>query len=259
MIDETTKYGDRKAFEKLDQLREADRPKPPRKEGKSPFDEMLEQSKQLQQGALDTKFQSKATQQAVKELEKQQERQRDQSKDKEKEDDHKKESREERGQATAPGRKVLGKTGPKQQGGSGGHGEGQGYGTKKESGSIASKKLALDKGGVKGAQSGFKMAFAAALKNQSHLPKILPREILNQIVRYVRIGLNQQGGKEIELDLHKQVFKGLRLRLSSSRGKVRIHFLTANQEVKALFEKETSAIQEKLEAKGIAVENIMVT
>lgn len=262
---EETKKIDRKTLDRADQMREADKPKPPRKEGKSPFDELLDQNRLAQQSTLDNKSQTKTvTQQAASEVERQQERQKDQSKDRDKEEDPKQESRDDRKQTEMVGKKVVGKAGLKEQKGeSGGQGfEGGGGGGHKKSGRQAiqtKKEMGANQTNAL-AHKAFAQAFQKALAQSSKdLPKTLPQEVLNQVVRYVRIGLNKQGNKEVELDLHQNVFKGLRLRFSSRHGKVDLHFLAANAEVRDLFERESPQIREALEKKGIAVENIRVT
>lgn len=261
---EEIKNIDRRSLDRADQLREADKPKPPRKEGKSPFDEMLDQNRLLRQSTLDKKSQNKAeTRQAMPEVERQMERQREQAKEREKEEEHKQESRDERRQAEAAGKKVVGKAGLKEQKGeSGGHGfEGGGSGQKKSGRQSVQGKKEIgseEMGAV--ANKAFAQAFQKALaQSAKDLPKTLPQEVLNQVVRHVRVGLNRQGEKEIELDLHQNVFKGLRLRFHSNHGRVNVHFLAANEGVKRLFEREAPRIRAALEGKGIAVETIQVT
>ncbi len=118
----------------------------------------------------------------------------------------------------------------------------------------------LDATGFSTNQTQLGKAFQTYLKKQANfIPKQLSQEILNQLVRYVRIGLNKEGNKEIELDLHKEVFKGLRLRLTANHGKVSVHFLTANSDVRELFKRETSKIEGALVARGIAVQEIKVS
>ena len=259
MIDDV-KYTDRKYLDRAEQAKEAEKPKPPKKEGKSPFDELMEQSQRLQQGSVDTRSQDKrVTEQAVREVEKRQERQRDQSKDKEKDEDQKQESREDRRDAQTVTKKVIGKGGSKeQQGGGGSHSSEGGSGfSRKKGAALESKKSELAAAKTHNMEGAFGKAFKAALEKQ--VPKAIPQEVLNQVVRYVRVGLSREGDKEVELQLHEKIFKGLRLRLSSNRGRVTVHFLAANAETRALFEKESSRIRAHLESKGIAVEKINVT
>ncbi|MDZ4224592.1 MAG: flagellar hook-length control protein FliK [bacterium] len=259
MIDDV-KYNDRKYLDRAEQSKEAEKPNPPKKEGKSPFDDLMEQGRRLQQGSVDTRSQDKrVTEQAVREIEKRQERQREQSKDKERDEDGKQDSRGDRQDTQSVTKKVVGKGGSKeQQGGGGSHSSegGSGFSRKKGS-SLESKKSEMTEARMHHAEGAFGKAFKAALEKQA--PKTIPQEILNQVVRYVRVGLSREGDKEVELQLHEKIFKGLRLRLSSNRGRVTVHFLAANAETKALFEKESSHIRAHLESKGIAVEKINVT
>ncbi len=258
---EDVKYNDRKYIDRAEQAKEADKPKPPKKEGKSPFDELLEQSQRLQQGSVDTKSQDKRVlQQAAKEVEKRQERQRDQSKDREREDEHRQNTRDERSPTQSVTKKVVGKAGLKeQQGGGGEHASegGGGFSRKKESSSAAAKKSEMAPAPLQKETGAFGKAFKIAMSQ--YLPKTLSQEILNKVVQYVRIGLSRKGNKEIELELHEKIFKGLRLRLESNRGKVTLHFLAANAQTRALFERESSKIRAHLENRGIDVAKVMVT
>ena len=265
MVDESSKYIERTTMDRKDQLRETDKPKPPRKEGKSPFDELLEQSRQMQQGSVDTKLQANktVTQQAVQEIEKHQEKTKDQSRDRDKkEEEHQQSTKGERTETGFVGRKIVGKTGLRQQQGeSGGKGSEGGPDSKRgEKALLKTKKWsATDTRVQDGIKQFGKQLQAAMSKAGNAVPKTISQEVLNQLVQYVRLGLSREGGKEIELQLHEKVFKGLRLRLSSNHGKVEVHFMAATAEVRELFTREASRIKGELIAKGVAVETIQVS
>lgn len=263
MIDETPKISDRLALEKAGQMKEAERPNPRPKEGRSAFDEVLEQGRRLNQPNLNPVQENKQTQKEQSApVEKLKERFREQNKEKENRDDTKKESKEGKRETTEGGKRVVAKEGDKnkeQESGSGGN--------FREGGSDKQGKRPLlnPKKGFLEVSKGMGTGVEGPKNFQNHLtpsanplPKTFSQEILNQLVRYVRIGLNKKGQKEIQIDLHQNVFKGLALRVSADHGKVNLHFLTADRGVQALFEREKPAIQEALRQKGIAVGEIRV-
>lgn len=245
------------------QMREAEKTQPPRKEGKSTFDELLDQNRRMGQNAVETRQSSKtATDQAVSMHEKMKERQRDSSKDREKEDENRRDSSGDKKSHTEVSHKVVGKGGTEgQREGSSGQGSFEGGGSAKKGKQfhVSTKKGAHSEGCLEMSTPEFIRQLKMQAPRSQNLPKSLPQEILNQIIRHIRIGLNEKGKKELELDLHQNVFKGLRLRLWANHGKVNVHFLTADGGVRELFSREKSSIQRALESKGIAVEEIKVT
>ncbi len=95
------------------------------------------------------------------------------------------------------------------------------------------------------------------LQNIKHLQKI-PPQVLDQIVQHIRIGMNKNLDKEIQLDLSEKIFKGLSLRVSSHQGKLQVFFITRNPDVKRLFESQKQQIHLALEQKGFGVGKIQV-
>jgi len=95
------------------------------------------------------------------------------------------------------------------------------------------------------------------LKSLSNVRE-LPKQVLDQIVQYVRIGLNKDLNKEIQVDLSDKIFKGLSLKVSSNRGLIQVSFLTGNAEVRRLFEASKNQIAQELKQKGIQVEKVQV-
>ncbi len=100
-------------------------------------------------------------------------------------------------------------------------------------------------------------AISGELKSLNNVREI-PKQVLDQIVQYVRVGLNKDLNKEIQVDLSEKIFKGLSLRVSSNRGLIQVSFLTGNAEVRRLFEASKNQIAQELKQKGIQVEKIQV-
>lgn len=259
---EDLKQIERAAINRADQLREAERPKTKPKEGRSAFDDLLEQSKKLSQDLAESRTQTKtATREAVVEGDKLKERQRERSKDSEKEEEQKQDSRGERKEGADGGKKVVGKNGPKEHHGQSKGGEaGDGFsGRKGERFGTNIKKSS----GAKTVEAG-SHHFAKEFQTQliqtasAHQTK-LPQEVLNQIVKAVRLGFKRDGTRVLELECGPEIFQGLRLRFHSKDGKVDLAFLTANPETRKLFEREREKIHQTLKEKGIVVESITVS
>lgn len=97
----------------------------------------------------------------------------------------------------------------------------------------------------------------AALQHKGASNEI-PKQVLDQIVQQIRIGLNQHLDKEIHLQLSEKIFRGLALKVSSSQGKIVVSFLTGNPDVRRLFESQKGSIRQALTEKGIHVSHIQV-
>ncbi len=252
--------------DRADAARQADKAKPPQKEQKSSFDEVLEQSRVQNQASFNSRLQSqKATQQGVEELQGDQERRRQDRDKKDKDADQsgsRKDRSDSRDTATGDHRKVVGKGGTRDgenQGGSAGGGSsGSGFGRKSSSKVVESKKGERSRMDEAVRAEKFRETLAAK-SNQNVKRAGLDPELLQKLVRYVRVGLNGLGEKEIQIDLHETVFRGLKLRLAAKDGKVKVHFLASEGETRRLFEKNSSEIRQALEAKGILVESIQVS
>lgn len=263
-MDESLKSVERTSLDRAELLKEADRPRAKPKEGKSPFDELLDESRRLGQNLNDTKGQTKsATQETLPDCEKFKERGRDRSKDHEKEEEGKKDSKGERKESGEGHKKVVGKANLKQQqGNSQGSSSGESRSGYKKGlrSQVTLKNSLLDKGSIVAGSHSFAKEFQARLAQTSpHLLKTIPQEILNQIVRTVRVGMKQDGTRLVEIECPEEVFKGLTLRFKARNGKVSLEFLTANQETRELFEKEAASLREGLQLKGITVEDLKVS
>jgi len=99
---------------------------------------------------------------------------------------------------------------------------------------------------------------AAAKASKAHVPKTLPKEVMQQIVSYARLMVRPGGEKEMELALRDEVFKGLRLRIVTKQGKIEATFITSSPDVRNLFQAQKRAIAQALEEKGLEVEGINV-
>ncbi len=244
-----------------ERIRQEAQEKAKAKPKESEFDRLVKEGQASQAGQA-AKVQSKPiTEQAMEEAAKRQEKEQEmRQKDKE-ERKEKKETREtgEKADAKVAQHKVVGK-GPRGQGGRGGGGKGGGY-----QGSTTRRGLTkqLAKAGVKTLPADLQKKFAAKM---AQLAKDLDRpdgarlnqEVLNKIVQYVRIGINRKGEKEIQLDLHERIFRGLRLRVTEKGGRVSVHFRTFDEKGRAVFERNSDAIRDALAKRGIEVEEITV-
>lgn len=261
-MDESLKTIERTTLDRHDLFREGDKPKPKPKEGRSSFDDLLDQSRQMAQKASEPKQQSKTlTREALPEVQSFKERQREKGKDSEDKEDQRQEGREKKeGQDGA--KKVVGKTGLKQQQGDG-HGsggrEGGASSKKGERSFVVLKKIQSQKGVLGTGSANFGKEFQNQLsKVAAHLPKTIPQDIVNQVIRFCRVGKTFDGAKIFELECGQPFFQGLRLRIRSKSGKVSVEFLTAKSDIRELLLKESPQLRETLEKKGIAVETIRV-
>lgn len=89
-------------------------------------------------------------------------------------------------------------------------------------------------------------------------PEVLSKAVLDQIVQYCRLTTKTDGDKELEMQLHEVIFKGLKIRVSVTEGKVDATFVTQSEEVKKLFNSQKNEIRKALAEKGIEVKNINV-
>lgn len=159
-------------------------------------------------------------------------------------------------------------------GSEGGHGGGEGSG--KQEGQRGQKGfVALPgsetgpgaKGEVKGIIHGsFEMELHAAQSLAHATPAAPPtkplaanKALVDQIVQYCRVVTKTDGDKEIDMQLHEAIFKGLKLRVMINKdGQVVATFVTQSQEVLDLFNAQKSELKKTLAQKGIAVESINV-
>lgn len=99
---------------------------------------------------------------------------------------------------------------------------------------------------------------ASAISQSLQQLQKVPPQVIDQIVQYVRVGLNKNMDKEVQIDLSDKVFKGLSLRIALHVGKLEITFLTSNADVRRLFEASKGDIGQALQAKGHQIASMQV-
>jgi hypothetical protein len=238
----------------------------PRKEGRSTFDKVLEQNKILQksptkQQAMGQKAEHSETR--VARHQDQGERGKDRQSDEKEQERGKQKAKDERKSGAETEQRVAGKgrgKGGQDKGSGQGKGKGQGFGGSHHKKSVSTLKKGAFSKAAQAATAANK--FASELKAQmktAHLSKEFVQKLVNQIVKFVKTGLNKEGDQEVRLDLHERIFRGLQLRVTEKDGKVAIHFKTSNAEVRELFAGSSENIQKELEAKGVSIHEIKVT
>lgn len=243
-------------------MKEAEKPKPKPKEGRSTFDELLEQSRTLSEQSAKPKLtQRTAAKQALPETDHLKERQKERRRDSDDKEDQQRDSKGERREGQEGGKRVVAKQGTRQQ-------DSDGKGSNSHEGGMTrrrgEKSRLLFKSGLPHKAAIGSHAFAKQFQEKirqaaaSH-PKAIPQDILNQVIRHVRLGQKADGTHVFEFRCRESLFAGLSLRFEARDGKVNLTFLTASRSVKALFEKEAGAIGALLTQKGIAVETITVS
>ncbi|MDO8461911.1 MAG: flagellar hook-length control protein FliK [Deltaproteobacteria bacterium] len=121
------------------------------------------------------------------------------------------------------------------------------------------KKSATTKGETVAASSPFKTKMAEGLTAKApSAATVLSKAVMDQIVQYVRIMIKPGGQKEMEVALHQKIFRGLKVRVSSTGGKVKATLVTSSSEDRKVFESNRQALHQSLAEKGIEVETIDV-
>lgn len=275
-----------------DYRRDADRPRPQplRIPDKSPFQRLLDESTQFHSdtspGSHSDSFNPAATKEAVKPAVSHQERsghQKDQSdKNRTESESEREDSRSggvkssERPHAKEAEKRVISKNdtshgqhqgqgkGSSQQGGShSGFGQGRSgknFSFHKE----AAQSKELQKADLQEARAA-SMPFEEMLRSNAMPDKKgskeasrLSKAVLDQIVQYCRLIQKTDGDKEMEMQLHEEVFKGLRLRVTVVKGKVAATILTQSDEMRSLFQSQKGNLTQALSEKGIEVKSIDV-
>jgi hypothetical protein len=89
-------------------------------------------------------------------------------------------------------------------------------------------------------------------------PTVISKAVLDQLVQYCRIVTKTDGDKELDMQLHEEAFKGLKLKVSVSKGKVEATFITQSEEVMNLFNAQKADLRKALADKVIDVTSINV-
>lgn len=103
-----------------------------------------------------------------------------------------------------------------------------------------------------------KQALTPEISETKHLSQTLPKALIDQIVQYCRLVTRTDGDKEMEMQLHENIFKGLRLRVVLKEGKISVSLLASSDEVRGFFQARKQEMQESLMEKGIEVKAIDV-
>jgi hypothetical protein len=89
-------------------------------------------------------------------------------------------------------------------------------------------------------------------------PNVIPKTVMDQLVQYCRIVTKTDGDKELDMQLHEEAFKGLKLKVSVSKGKVDATFIAQSEDVLKLFNSQKGELRKALAEKGIDVGSINV-
>lgn len=112
---------------------------------------------------------------------------------------------------------------------------------------------------VPGEAPGATRSFSGIQTTQAtQAPATLPKAVLDQIVQYVRLMSLPDGKKEMEIQLHEKIFKGLRLKVALSDGKLTTTLMTGSEEARALLEANKGLLASHLSEKGIDIQGIDV-
>lgn len=226
------------------------------------FDKVLEKSRLAAQINPSAQSQSKLlTEEAIKEAAKREDRQGDERKRDDDEGKGDRDSRQkgERTESGAANQRVVAKNRLK-QGSGGGSGQRESFGGGSERKNLT---RVLTKTGAKSVpldlQGKFAARLAKSIKEAGAPRELITQQVLNKIVQYVRIGINQKGEKEILLELHERIFRGMKLRVVARGGKVGVYFMLVDPKGREAFKKNSSAIRDALKKKGIEVDEILVS
>ncbi len=237
------------------------------KEAKSAFDQVLDQlsSNKPSANTETAKFDSR-----LKDVLSDRDRDRDQSSDRKKDKDGDKKTDSSEGKSVSRSHqdigskhKVLGKNnlGGQSQGGSQNSEGGSGGSSKQFGQGLVKQKgiAATDAIGVPGMATLQKTSTSFAIKSAA-APEAgkIPKQILDQIVQYIRIGRDKNLNKEIQIDLSDKIYQGLSLKVTSNNGKIEVAFLTGNPNIKRQFESQKMEIGEELQDRGVAISQIRV-
>jgi len=260
-----TKKVDRAERARQDRMRE--KPKEPvrAKPRESNFDQVMKKGQLALRTATRTRMPSKtATEHAIREAVKHQDKRGDEQKKDDRKD--KEEGRDSRQKGRRPegkiaGEKVIAKGRPKHGGGRSSGGKQGGFGM--SSGRRGMSKV-LKKAGAKSLPLDLRGRFAKKLADSIKTASTpgraqLTQQVLNKIVQYVRVGINTKGEKEIQMELHERIFRGLKLRVIARGGKVGVIFGTSDRKGREILEKNRDGIFRALKDKGIEVDDIEIT
>ncbi|MFH1722528.1 MAG: flagellar hook-length control protein FliK [Candidatus Altiarchaeota archaeon] len=121
------------------------------------------------------------------------------------------------------------------------------------------KKGSAKPGDVATAQGSFTSKMSAAKAAEaSAAAQVFPKQVLDQIVQYIRVMTTREGKKEMEIHLHEKIFRGLRIKVSSADGKIHTTLMAQSSEALELLKANRGLLAKHLEEKGIDIEGIDV-
>ncbi len=83
-------------------------------------------------------------------------------------------------------------------------------------------------------------------------------EIAQKIVERVRVGKNALGRAEFQIDLRSDVLSGLKVKVSSSGGKIQAVFSGRDREVLKMLEEQADALKAALSGRGLTLEELKI-
>ncbi|MBX7114597.1 MAG: flagellar hook-length control protein FliK [Myxococcaceae bacterium] len=83
-------------------------------------------------------------------------------------------------------------------------------------------------------------------------------EIAQKIVERVRVGKNALGRAEFQIDLRSDVLSGLKVKVSSSGGKIQAVFSGSDREVLKMLEEQADALKAALSGRGLTLEELKI-
>jgi hypothetical protein len=260
MTDETRKVDRARQEQSAQEAKEQLKPR----DQKSKFDEAIERQNAFQKSPVAIKAnEDHVKYENFREFTKQKEEHDDKKTDKKKDEDKKDgDVSDKKADAKIAEHKVIGKGAFKD-----GKGDGQGdQGFKGGSfgGERRSKKeveAKLKEIGIKDVPSDLKSRFAEKLRQTVGMQKAgLSQEVIDKVIQFVKIRVNNLGEKEIELILSEKIYRGLKLKVvTKKKGKVSVQLTTKNSKVRELLNEKKDEIKTAISKKGIEVEEIIIT
>ncbi|MFH1810898.1 MAG: hypothetical protein ABIJ09_19310 [Pseudomonadota bacterium] len=99
---------------------------------------------------------------------------------------------------------------------------------------------------------------AAAEVKGARKPQEIPQEILDKLVEEVRVGVNENGQSEFQIDLKDGVLQGMSLKVTAENGKVNCQFIGGDNSAKNFIESSQGALARALEGKGLSLDRLSV-
>ena len=113
-----------------------------------------------------------------------------------------------------------------------------------------------DDGSQPGLQQGAGAADGSSAK--SSMPKTIPAAIVAYLVRAIFVGINEEGLKTMRVELKGAGLDGGVLDIKADGGKIFLHFKDVDENTDRLLQGSKGALMRKLEAKGLALEEMTV-